>query len=79
MASNAQVMKKLERLQARMHESENNMDVMVATPQAIFKDIPKEDGQKPHNEGREGDAKGMQMARRKRMKGKLISCKPIPD
>jgi len=38
-------------------KAKNNMDVMVATPQAIFKDIPKEDGQKPHNEGREGDAK----------------------
>ena len=37
-------------MQARMDKSEKNMELMACTLYILVKDIPKKDGDKPHNE-----------------------------
>ena len=49
----AHVLKMLEKMQTRMDESEKKIELMAITLQTLIKSVPKEKGEKSHNEGRE--------------------------
>ena len=64
-----QIIKMLEMLQTRMDENEKKMELMVITLQTNVTVTPKEDAEKPHNEGGEDDRKGKAYGKRKEEEG----------
>ena len=69
----------MERIQARVDESENKMELTATTLQTLIKDYPKKDGEKPYNEEWKDDEKAEEDDKRRKEKTKRMPRKPIHE